>query len=109
MDAHRYMELVRYKSGKAEVENGHILEQRVMSGGEGTEMSAELVDGTWTLVMKRKLNSGKPGDLPLEKGKVYNFGFAIHDDYSNVRFHHVSLGYKLGFDNVEAEINATAQ
>jgi len=62
-------------------------------------------------VMKRKLKLDKPGDVPLELDKVYNFGFAIHDDYSNARFHHVSLGYKLGFDNDSegVEINAIAQ
>ena len=39
----------------------------------------------------------------------YNIGFAIHDDYSNSRFHHVSLGLKLGFDDEDAEINAVAK
>jgi len=109
MDAHKYMELVRYKSGKGETEDGHILEQRNMSGGDAAEMTASLQDGVWTLVMKRKLQTNKPGDLPLAKDQLYNIGFAIHDDYSNARFHHVSLGYKLGFDSEKAEINATAQ
>jgi cytochrome c-type protein NapC len=42
----------------------------------------------------------------MNKDEMYNIGFAIHDDYSNSRFHHVSLGFKLGFDNEDAEINA---
>jgi hypothetical protein len=110
MDAGHYMDIARYKSGKGEVENGHILEQRTLSeGGQGAEMAAEIRDGIWTLVVKRKLSPGAPGDLDLAKDKLYNFGFAIHDDYSNARFHHVSLGYKLGFDNEEAELNAIAQ
>ncbi|MEJ1399639.1 MAG: ethylbenzene dehydrogenase-related protein, partial [Candidatus Sedimenticola sp. (ex Thyasira tokunagai)] len=95
--------------GKGEIEDGHILEQRNMSGGQGSEFNAELRDGIWTVAMKRKLTSDKPGDIALAKDQVYNFGFAIHDDYSDARFHHVSLGYKLGFDNAEAEVNATAQ
>jgi cytochrome c-type protein NapC len=106
-----FMDIVRYKSGNKEVEDGHILEQRVMSGGQGAEFTAELNSGTWSLVMKRKLNSDKPGDLSLETDKIYNFGFAIHDDFSAARFHHVSLGYKLGFDNDDkgVEINAMTQ
>ena len=40
---------------------------------------------------------------------MINFGFAIHDDYTNERFHHVSLGYKLALDNPEAEVNAISQ
>ena len=107
----RFMDIVRYKSGKAEVEDGHVLAQRVMSGGQGAEFSAELNNGTWTVMMKRKLKSDKPGDINLELDKIYNFGFAIHDDFSAARFHHVSLGYKLGFDNEDkgVEINAIAQ
>ncbi|MEJ1356357.1 MAG: NapC/NirT family cytochrome c [Candidatus Sedimenticola sp. (ex Thyasira tokunagai)] len=109
VESSKYMDIVRYKSGKGEIEDGHILEQRNMSGGQGSEFNAELRDGIWTVAMKRKLTSDKPGDIALAKDQVYNFGFAIHDDYSDARFHHVSLGYKLGFDNAEAEVNATAQ
>jgi cytochrome c-type protein NapC len=64
---------------------------------------------TWTVEVKKKLNSGIAGDLPIEPGKLYNFGFAIHDDWTSARFHHVSLGYKLGLDNEEAEVNAMGQ
>ena len=39
----------------------------------------------------------------------YNIGFAIHDDYSNSHFHHVSVGLKLGFNDDDAEINAISQ
>jgi cytochrome c-type protein NapC len=42
----------------------------------------------------------------MKLDRLYNLSFAIHDDYSNARYHHVSLGYKLGFDNTSAEINA---
>ncbi|HYG86626.1 MAG TPA: c-type cytochrome, partial [Azospirillum sp.] len=36
----------------------------------------------------------------------YTIGFAIHDDHTNARFHHVSVDYKLALDNPEAGINA---
>ncbi|MEA3291460.1 MAG: ethylbenzene dehydrogenase-related protein [Pseudomonadota bacterium] len=107
--AGRFMDLVRYKSGSGEVEDGYILDQRVMSGGQGAEFAAELAGGMWTVTMKRKLASDQPGDLTLEPGKLYNFGFAIHDDYSNARFHHVSLGHKLGLDNEAADVNVVSQ
>ncbi|GAA3915921.1 NapC/NirT family cytochrome c [Litoribacillus peritrichatus] len=108
-NAGKFMDLIRYKSGKGEVEDGHIMEQRTMHGGQISEFDAKLKNGTWTVVMKRKLKSDKAGDITLEKGKTYNFGFAIHDDYSNSRFHHVSLGYKLGIDNGDGDINAAKQ
>lgn len=109
MDAGRSMDLVRYLSGKGEVEDGHVLSERVMSGGQGADFEAKLKGGTWTVVMKRKLKSDKAGDISFDMSALYDFGFAIHDDHSASRFHHVSLGYKLGFDNDAAEVNARAQ
>ncbi|WP_281645203.1 hypothetical protein [Parendozoicomonas sp. Alg238-R29] len=46
-----------------------------------------------------------PFVLLCSLGKVYNFGFAIHDDYTSARYHHVSFGYKLALDNDQAEVN----
>ena len=102
----QFMDLLRYNSGSGESEDGYILAERVMTGGQGVVFSGGLSDGTWTIEMKRKLTSDKPGDVSMVVDQMYNFGFAIHDDYSNKRHHHVSLGFKLGFDNEDAEINA---
>ncbi|WNC72627.1 NapC/NirT family cytochrome c [Thalassotalea psychrophila] len=107
--AQQFMDIVRYKSGSKKIEDGQILEQRLMHGGQGAQAVANLKNGTWTVEIKRKLISTKEGDVSIEAGKVYNFGFAIHDDYSSARYHHVSFGYKLALDNSEAEINATKQ
>ena len=107
MDAIHFMDIVRYKSGKNESEDGHILADRIMEGGQGVEFNAKLDGSTWTVEMKRKLKSDKPGDVNMTMDKMINFGFAIHDDHTSERFHHVSLGYKLGFDNDKAEVNAT--
>lgn len=101
-----YMDIVRLKAGEAQIDDGHILADREMDGGQKTEFNAVLNGDMWIVEMKRKLNSGKPGDISMTTDKMYNFGFAIHDDYTSDRFHHVSLGYFLGFDNDKAEINA---
>jgi cytochrome c-type protein NapC len=104
-----FMDLWRYKSGSGESEDGYILAERVMTGGQGVNFSGSLNDGTWTVEMTRKLTSDKPGDISMSLDEWYNFGFAIHDDYSSSRFHHVSLGLKLGFDDEDVEINAIAK
>jgi cytochrome c-type protein NapC len=106
LDGGHYMDLLRYKAGEKITENGHVLKERVSNDGGSVEFNAKLNNGVWTVDVKRPLKTGKPGDINLESGKVYNLGFAIHDDYSNARYHHVSLGYKLGIDNAESEINA---
>ncbi len=104
-----FMDIVRYKSGENKSEDGHILDNRVMEGGQGAQFNAKLSGNTWVVEMQRKLKSDAAGDVSMELDKVYNFGFAIHDDYTSERFHHVSLGYRLGFDNTEVEVNATKQ
>jgi nitrate/TMAO reductase-like tetraheme cytochrome c subunit len=104
-----FMDLLRYKSGTGESEDGYILAERVMTGGQGVDFTGSLDDGMWTVEMTRKLTSDKPGDISMSTDEWYNFGFAIHDDYSSSRFHHVSLGLKLGFDDEDAEINAIAK
>ena len=104
-----FMDLLRYKAGTGESEDGYILAERVMSGGQGVDFNGSLADGVWTIEMTRKLTSDKPGDISMAMNELYNIGFAIHDDYSSSRFHHVSLGFKLGFDNEDAEINAIGQ
>jgi len=108
-EANQYMDIVRYKSGSKQVEDGQILAERDMHGGQGATVEAALKNGTWSVVVKRKLKSDQAGDVSIEAGKVYNFGFAIHDDYSSARYHHVSFGYKLALDNDEAEVNAVKQ
>lgn len=107
MDAGHFMDIVRYKSGTKTSEDGHLLADRVMEGGQGTTFNATLDGSTWVVELTRKLKSDKAGDLSMALDKIYNFGFAIHDDHTSERFHHVSLGYKLGFDNDTAEVNAT--
>ncbi len=95
--AGNFLDLIRYQSGTGLVEDGYILDERKMKGGQGAEVKANLSKGTWTVEMKRKLKSKEKGDISLELDKIYNIGFAIHDDYSDSRFHHVSLGYRMGF------------
>ncbi len=109
MSNEHFMDIIRYKSGDKSVEDGDILAERKMHGGQGAAFDAVLKSGKWSVVLKRKLISDKAGDIDLALDQVYNFGFAIHDDYSNSRFHHVSLGYKLGFDNDAVELNAKKQ
>ncbi len=104
-----FMDLLRYKAGTGESEDGYILAERVMSGGQGVHFSGELKDGIWTVEMTRKLTSDHLGDVSMALDHTYDIGFAIHDDYSNSRFHHVSLGLKLGFDDEDADIDAIAR
>jgi len=109
LEAGKFMDLLRFSAGTGKVEDGYILANRTMEGGQGAEFSASQEGGNWVVVMKRKLKSDQPGDVSIEPGIYYNFGFAVHDDFTDGRFHHVSLGYKLALDADDAEINVVKQ
>lgn len=102
----KFYDLIQYKSGKGQKPvDGYVADKRVMQGGKAlTDAKGELKGDTWTVNITRKLSGGE-GDVKLEAGKTYNFGFAIHDDYTIGRYHYVSLGYTLGLDNAKADIN----
>jgi nitrate/TMAO reductase-like tetraheme cytochrome c subunit len=106
LEAGHFMDLIRYKAGKNIAENSYILTERVTHDGIDIIATGTLNSGLWTVDISRPLNADKSGDISLDTALTYNIGFAIHDDYTSARYHHVSLGYKLGFDNSTVEINA---
>ena len=102
-----FMDLLRvYADGSAT--NGYLLERRVQNDGE-IAAEASLDAGMWTVVFSRPLNSGAPGDIALEPGKTYTVGFAIHDDFTAARFHHVTLDTSLALDSADATVNVVGQ
>lgn len=106
-DGH-YYDLMQWRSGEKKAYDGYVADSRVMEGGKALVSADGKLDGdTWTVVFTRKFTGGE-GDVKLESGKLYNFGFAIHDDNATGRFHHVSLNYKLGI-NAKGDITAVSQ
>lgn len=104
----KFYDLYQWRSGENKGFDGYVADKRVMEGGKALVSAEGKHEGdNWTVVFTRKLAGGE-GDVALEAGKIYNFGFAIHDDSAAGRFHHVSLGYKLGID-AKADITAAKQ
>jgi cytochrome c-type protein NapC len=103
----RFFQIMQFRSGAAPRE-GYVAAARYMRDAPGLA-EGKLENGLWTVVFTRKLESNGPGSHALKPGRIYNFGFAVHDEYANERRHHVSFGYLLGIDTPGAEINALRQ
>jgi hypothetical protein len=92
---------------------GDILPGRLLSRADASGSAADndAVFGTWkngayTLVWRRKLDTGHPADDKILKvGGTYQVSFAVHDDNVTTRFHHVSFPMTLGI-GVDADIRA---
>ena len=104
----KFYDLLQWTSKANKGRDGHVADKRVMEGGKAlVEAKGEKKGDEWVVTFTRKLAGGE-GDIAMASGKTYNFGFAIHDDHTEGRFHHVSLGYTLGID-AKADITAAKQ
>lgn len=94
-------ELMQWRSAKgAKAVDGSVTDKRSMEGGTANVKAEGSKNGdTWTVTFTRK----NPGE-----GKVVPFGVAIHADHATGRFHHVSLGYKLGI-GADGDVKAAKQ
>ena len=102
----KFLEMWQYRSSEGP-RAGHVLEARRLKAAPGLAEGRN-EGGKWTVTFTRKL-AGDAGSHAFAPGITYNFGFAIHDDHADWRYHHVSLGYTLGLDNPRASVNAVKQ
>lgn len=92
---------------------GDILPGRVLSrtdakgsAGDNDNVKSVWKDGTYTLLFRRKLDTGHPEDDKIMKvGGTYAISLAVHDDNVTTRYHHVSFPLMLGV-GVKADIAA---
>ena len=96
----KFMDLIQYRSGKGQNPvDGWVDSERHMDGGKSQLKAEGKKEGNkWIVTFERALAGGGKGDHAITADKVYNFGFALHEDYTNARFHYVSLGYQFGLD-----------
>lgn len=91
---------------------GDILPGRLLStqtegsAGDNDYARGSWQEGVYTVVFRRKLDTGHPEDDKIMRvGGIYTIGLAIHDDNVTTRFHQVSFPLTLGI-GVEADITA---
>lgn len=98
--AGKFMDLIQFRSGKGEkAADGWVDTERHMDGGKaGFKAEGRKEGNSWVVVFERDLAGKGKGDHTIAADKVYYFGFAVHEDYTNARYHYVSLGYQFGLD-----------
>lgn len=100
-----------YDAGAIEDGNllpGHVLDPQ-SAGGSAADVHAKgtWADGTYTVVLSRKLDTGHPDDdIALKPGNIYSFGFSVHDDAAAKRAHLVSFPVTISIGPGEADIQA---
>ncbi len=98
---------------KGAFKEGDILPAHIvdMEKAEGSAVDVyakgEWQDGSYIVVMRRKLDTGHPlDDKVLKIGSVYSLGFSIHDDAAGKRAHHVSFPVSISIGAGKADIQA---
>ncbi len=104
----KFMDLIQYRSGKGEKPaDGWVDSTRHMDGGKSQLKAEGKKEGNkWVVIFERAMAGGGKGDHAITVDKVYNFGFAIHEDFTNARFHYVSLGYQFGLDKPNPSVKS---
>ena len=103
----KFYDLMQFRSGKGEKPvDGYVADKRVMEGGKSLVAAEGKKEGDkWVVTFERELAAKGTGDHTIAAGKMYNFGVAIHEDYSSARYHYVSLGYQFALDEQGKEKN----
>lgn len=90
----------------AKVNAGYILDRRHKEAGSPVRAEAAFQGGNWVVTLSRPLKAAGRGQKTFEPGKTYMIGFAIHDGYTEHRYHYVSLEHTLALDGGKADIVA---
>jgi hypothetical protein len=86
--------------------DGYILDKRHVNENPSISAEGGLEGDNWVVVLSRPLKAPGPSHKNIVAGKTYSLGFAIHDAYSEHRYHHVSFRNTLALDSGDADLVA---
>ena len=101
-----------FDAGK--IKEGDLLPAHVLDTGSAEGSAADVdyakgvfENGKYTVVIRRKLDTGHPqDDKVLKVGGIYSFSFSVHDDATGKRAHHVSFPVAVSIGPGKADIQA---
>lgn len=80
-------------------EDWWIFDDRKQDEKEDVEATGVWENGIYTVVFKRKLQTGDPQDVQFKEGDQFTIGIAVHDEKTRLRNHFVSLPLSVGLGN----------
>lgn len=86
----------------SKIEEGQYLQGRLNREGKGSAADNNEIHSTWengkyTVIFKRKLDTGHPeDDKIMAVGGTYDFNIAIHDGQTTTRYHYVTFPFTVG-------------
>ena len=86
----------------------HILDKRLEDNNDLTA-SGGFENGTYTVVISRKLSTGDKNDIVLSEGGTFNLGIAVHDNQNEGRKHYTSFPVSIGLSSSAADADINAQ
>lgn len=93
------------KAKEGDILPGFILNTKTDGSADDLNAVVSQSGDTWTVTIRRKLDTKQKDDVALVPGQAYPIGLAVHDDNVTTRFHHVSFPLTLGL-GVKGDIQA---
>lgn len=87
---------VELAGAEAKVVDGWIFEDRQADKSQDVTVKGSWQGGKYTVVLKRKLNTGDPKDVQFKHGEAFTIGISVHDNKSSSRKHYVSFSHSIG-------------
>lgn len=109
LDKNFFLELwiAKLNSGQPAVAvDAYVLDRRMQNKMPAIKAESQYANGKWIVVFSRKLNQPGIGHLSFKNKNLYQFGVAVHDNYTADRYHHISFGYSLAIEKGKADIVA---
>ena len=102
----QFMDLweISFVGADVKSEDMHILQDRMDDNNDLTA-TGSFENGTYTVVIARKLSTGDANDITLTSGEAFSVGIAIHDNKNSGRQHYTSFPLTIGLSTA-ADISA---
>jgi hypothetical protein len=94
-----------FEGNSVKAKDEYILDKRADDSQNDLKATGSFDNGTYTVVLTRKLDTGDKYDLTLQDGKAFHIGIAIHDNKNKGRKHYVSFPLSIGLSTA-ADITA---